>query len=170
MAFLSHNSSDTTGFAPLMNVLFWGRYDFPKSFFGRDMSMNVSKEVLWLVRGSYQTIWGSPLPNVTRHSGGWPIEWHPPLMRHYTNFWPFTDLDLITKFDFLPKYVVSIEALQRLRHANRGCLLLRTPGLVPLWDLHVFLCRDQSLLNLSCFLNFEFRASLCTFVLILREF
>ena len=24
------------------------------------------------------------------------IQWHPPLMRHYTNFWSFTDLDLIT--------------------------------------------------------------------------
>ena len=31
------------------------------------------------------------------------IQWHPPLMRHndYPNFWPFTDLDLITEFDFL---------------------------------------------------------------------
>ena len=33
---------------------------------------------------------------------------------------------------------VSIEHLQRVRHANRGRLLLRTPGSVPLWDLHVF--------------------------------
>ena len=33
------------------------------------------------------------------------IQWHPPLMRHYTNFWPFTDLDLITEFDFLPNCV-----------------------------------------------------------------
>ena len=32
----------------------------------------VSKEVLWLVRGSSQTIRGPPLPNVTRHSGWWP--------------------------------------------------------------------------------------------------
>ena len=30
------------------------------------------------------------------------IQWHSPLMRDYTNFWPFTDLDLITEFDFLP--------------------------------------------------------------------
>ena len=37
MAFLSHNSSDTPGLAPLMNVLFWGRCDFPISFTGRDM-------------------------------------------------------------------------------------------------------------------------------------
>ena len=32
MAFLSHNSSDMPGLAPLMNVLFWGRCDFPISF------------------------------------------------------------------------------------------------------------------------------------------
>ena len=31
-----------------------------------------SKEVLWSAPGSYQTIWSPPLPNVTRHSGGWP--------------------------------------------------------------------------------------------------
>ena len=37
MAFLSHNSSDTQGLAPLMNVSFWGRRDFPISFSGRDM-------------------------------------------------------------------------------------------------------------------------------------
>ena len=37
MAFVSHNSSDTPGLAPLMNVLFWGRCDFPISFSGRDM-------------------------------------------------------------------------------------------------------------------------------------
>ena len=41
MAFLSHNSSDTPGLAPLMNVLFWGRCDFPISFSDRDMSRNV---------------------------------------------------------------------------------------------------------------------------------
>ena len=41
MAFLSHNLSDTPGLAPLMNVLFWGRCDFPISFSGRDMSRNV---------------------------------------------------------------------------------------------------------------------------------
>ena len=35
------NSSDTPGLAPLMNVLFRGRCDFPISFSGRDMSRNV---------------------------------------------------------------------------------------------------------------------------------
>ena len=41
LPFLYHNSSDTPGLAPLMNVLFWGRRDFPISFSGRDMSRNV---------------------------------------------------------------------------------------------------------------------------------
>ena len=50
-------------------------------------------------------------------------------------FDPITDLDLITEFDFLPNCEVSIEYLQRMRHANRGRSLLLTPGPVPLWDL-----------------------------------
>ena len=32
------------------------------------------------------------------------LQGHPPLIRHYTNFDPITDLDLITEFDFLPNY------------------------------------------------------------------
>ena len=34
--FLSHNSTHTPGLAPLMNVLFCGRCDFPISFSGRE--------------------------------------------------------------------------------------------------------------------------------------
>ena len=41
MACFSNNSSDTPGLAPHMNVLFWGRCDFPISFPGRYMSRNV---------------------------------------------------------------------------------------------------------------------------------
>ena len=63
--------SDTPGLATLMNVLFCGRCDFRINFSGRDMLRNVSKEVLWSIWGSYQSIWGSPIPNVTRHSEGW---------------------------------------------------------------------------------------------------
>ena len=55
--------------------------------------------------------------------------------------------------------------MQRVRHTNRGRLFLRTPGPVPLWDLNVFLCRDQSLLDLSCLRTFEFRTSLGTYLL-----
>ena len=47
----------------------------------------VSKDVLWSVRGSYQTIWG-PLSRMLHdildddH-----IQWHPPMIGHNTNFW-----------------------------------------------------------------------------------
>ena len=88
-----------------MNVLFWGRCDFP-------ISKGYVKERL---RSS--------------------------LRKFYSRYWD------------LP-YGVSIEHLQRERRANRGRLLLRTPGPVPLLDLQVFKCWDQSLLNLSFFRTF----------------
>ena len=92
MAFLSHNSSDTPGLAPLMNVSFWGRCDFPISFRAgicKGTFEIVSKEVLWSVRGSYQTIWGPPLPNVTRHSGWWPSTVTPSIDQALHQFWPY---------------------------------------------------------------------------------
>ena len=89
------------------------------------------------------------------------LQWHPPLIRHYTNFWPYYwsgPYYRISLFTLLRE--VSIEHLQRVRHANRGRLLVRTPCPDPLWDLQVFLCWSQSLLNLSCFRTFEFWTSL----------
>ena len=67
------------------------------------------------------------------------LQWHPLLIRHYTNFgpyfwsWPYKRIWFFTLLR-----EVSIEHLQRVRHANRGRLLLRTPGPVLLWDLQVF--------------------------------
>ena len=63
-----------------------------------------SKEVLWSVRGSYQTIWGPPLPNVTRHSGWWPHTVTPSIDKTLHQFLTITDLDLITEFDLLPNW------------------------------------------------------------------
>ena len=51
-------------------------------------------------KGILSTNMKSPLPNVIRHSGGWPIQWHPPLIRHNTYFDRVTELDLITEFMF----------------------------------------------------------------------
>ena len=62
----------------------------------------VSKEVLWSARGSYQTLWGPPLPNVIRHSGWWPHTMKPSIDRTLHQFLTVTDLDLITEFEFLP--------------------------------------------------------------------
>ena len=43
----------------------------------------------------------------------------------------FTELDIITILTLLPKFIGFHRTLQRVRLANRGCLLLRTPGPVP---------------------------------------
>ena len=61
------------------------------------------------------------------------IQWHPQLIGHYTNFWPLLrsrPYYRIWLFTLMCK--VSIEHMQRVRHAKRGRLLLRTPGPVPL--------------------------------------
>ena len=106
MAFLSHNLSDTPGLAPLKNVLFWGRCDFPISFSGRDML-----RIVW------NRLWGSSMVG----TGISPNNMRSPSPECYTTFWmmttysdtlhwyrtlhqflTITDLDLITEFDFLP--------------------------------------------------------------------
>ena len=73
-----------------MNVLFWGRCDFPISsragIFQGTFEI-VSKEVLWSVRGSYLTIWGPPLSNVTGHSGWWPQTVTPFIDKTLHQFW-----------------------------------------------------------------------------------
>ena len=79
----------------------------------------------------YQTIWGHPLPIVTRHSGWWPSTVTPSIT-------PILIWTLLPNWLFTLLREVSIEHLQRVRHANRGRLLLRTPGPVPLWDSQVF--------------------------------
>ena len=61
----------------------------------------VSKEVLWSVRGSYQTIWGSRVSRMLHdildddH-----IQWHPTLIGHYTNFWPLLIWTLLPNLTF----------------------------------------------------------------------
>ena len=108
MAFLSQNTSDTPGLAPLMNVSFRGRCDFPISFWAgicKGTFEIVSKEVLWSVRGSYQTIWGSPLPNVTRHSGWWPSTVTPSIDQALHQF--LTLLLILTLFPNLTFYLIA---------------------------------------------------------------
>ena len=89
----------------------------------------VSKEVLLSVRGPYQTIRGPPLPNVTRLLEDYHIQWHPPLIRHYTNCWPcYWSGPYYRIWLFTQLREVSIEHLQRVRHANRGHLVLSHIG------------------------------------------
>ena len=101
--FLSHNSSGTAGLAPLMNILFWGRCNFllnSRAGICQGTFEIVAKEILWSVRGSYQTIWG-PLSRMLHdildddH-----IQWHPPLIGHYNNFWSLRIWTLLPNLNF----------------------------------------------------------------------
>ena len=60
------------GLAPRMDVLSWGQRDFQILSFSKGTLEIVIEEVLWSIRGSYQTIWSFPLTNVKWHSVTWP--------------------------------------------------------------------------------------------------
>ena len=60
------------------------------------------------------------------------VQWHPQLIRHYTNLRTYYQTDtLLPILTLLPNFGGFHRTLQRVRLANRGCLLLRTPGPVP---------------------------------------
>ena len=150
MAFLSHNSSDTPGLAPLINVLFWGRCDFPISFSSRAMSRNVWNRLL----GCYLVGTGI-LPNNMSFTTleCYTIFWRITIYSETLHWWAITPMfDPFLIWTLLPNLTFYLIVCGFHRtfatgwHANRGRLLPRTPGPVPLWDLHVFF---QSLTNLS---------------------
>ena len=101
MAFLSQNSSDTPYLFSLMNVLFWVWYDFPISFSGRNKSRKFFGRYGDLTN-QYEIPLSRMLLDILEDDH---IQWHPPLIRNYTNFWHFTDLDLINESVFLPNCV-----------------------------------------------------------------
>ena len=72
----------------------------------------------------------------------WPdhIQWQPPTDQTLYRTRPFTEF-----------WVVSLEHLQRVWHADRGRLLLRTPGPVPLGLAYVLLVETNPFPNLSLF-------------------
>ena len=60
------------GLAPRMDVLSWGRRDFQITGIRHGMLKIAIEEVLWSIRGSYQTIGSFPLTNVKWYSVTWP--------------------------------------------------------------------------------------------------
>ena len=123
-----------------MNDLFLGRCDFPIRLY-KLLGQGCVKERL---RSSLRKLYG--------RYGDLIKQYEFPSTECYTLFWMMTiysdtlywsgispifdlitDLDIFTELDFLPNCEVSIEHLQRVWHANRGRLLLRTPGPVSLW-------------------------------------
>ena len=86
------------------------------------------------------------------------LQWHPPLIRHYTNFWPY--------YWSRPNLTFYLIARSFHRTFATGAVCqqrtLTSPDtwFCPILGLASVLCWDQSLLNLSCFRTFEFRTSL----------
>ena len=160
MASLFRNLYGMPGLAPRMDVLSWGRRDFQINFSNRDTSRKleiVIEKGLWSIRGSYQTIWSFPLTNVKWHSVTWP----------YTMTTPYWS-DFVPNSTFTEFRVVSIEHSRRVWHADRGRLLLRTPGPVPLGLAYVLLVETNLFPNLSLFYRtmlFEYPSVLSRFCL-----
>ena len=88
--------------------------------------------------------------------------------------WPYTmtpptDQTLYRTRPFTEFWVVSIEHLRRVWHADRGRLLLRTPGPVPLGLAYVLLVETYPFPNLSLFYRtmlFEYPSVLSRFCFI----
>ena len=127
----------------------------------------VSKEVLWSVQGSYQTIWSPPLPNVTRHSWWWPYTVTPSIDQTLHQF-----LTLLLIWTLLPNltFYLIARGFHRIFATDTACQQ-RTLNPPDTWSCptlgfaSVLMFRDQTLLNLSCFRTFVLRTSLGSSVL-----
>ena len=124
-------------------------------------------QVLWSIWGSHQTLWSLPLPNITWHSGTWPYTMTPSIdqtLHPFANLLPnWTLLPILT---LLPNFGGFHRTMQRVRLANRGRLLLRTPGPVPFGTC---ICSNvETILSWTCHVYgpFEFRTSLGTSILL----
>ena len=170
MAFLSYNSSDTSGLAPLMNVLILRAVRLSNKLIGQGYVKERLKSSLRKFYGRYGDLteqYEAPLSRMLNdilyddH-----IQWHPSLIRYYTNFWQLLIWTLLPNLTFY----LNMQGVHRIFATGAACqqrtLTTLDTWSCPLWDLHVFLCRDQSFLNLSCFRTFEFRTSLGTFLFI----
>ena len=128
------------------------------------------QEVLWSIWGSHQTLWSLPLPNVTWHSGTWPYTMTPSIdqtLHQFANL--LSSWTLIPILTLLPNFGGFRRTLQRVRLANRGRLLLRTPGPVPFWTC---ICSYvETILSWTCHIYgpFEFRTSLGTSILLMQR-
>ena len=120
--------------------------------------------------GSHQTLWSLPLPNVTWHSGTWPYTMTPSIdqtSHQFANLLPnWTLLPILT---LLPNFGCFHRTLQRVRLANRGRLLFRTPCPVPFGTC---ICSNvETILSWTCHVygTFEFQTSLGIFILLLSH-
>ena len=119
---LFHSWYGMPGLAPRMDVLSWGRRDFQIGFSNRDTSRN-----------AWNRHWGNFVVDTGILSNN--MNFHLTYLKWHSVTWPYT---MTTPYwsDFVPNstefWVVSIEHLRRVWHADRGHLI---PSL---WDLHMF--------------------------------
>ena len=127
----------------------------------------VPQEFLWSIWGTLQTLWRLPLPNVTWHSGTWQYTMTPSIdqtLHQFANLLP--NWTLISIWTLLPNFGGFHGTLQRVRLANRGRLLLQTPGPVPFGTC---ICSNvETILSWACHVYgpFKFRTSLGTSILL----
>ena len=95
------------------------------------------------------------------------LQWHPQLIRHYTNLRTYYRTGLYYRFWHYYKILGGFHRiLQRVQLANRGRLLLRTPGPVLFGTC---ICSNvETILSWTCHVYgpFEFRTSLGTSILL----
>ena len=94
------------------------------------------------------------------------IQWHPQLTRHYTNLRTYYRTWLYYRFWLLQNFGGFHRTLKRVRLANRGRLLLRTPGPVPFGTC---ICSNvETILSSTCHVYglFEFWTSPGTSILL----
>ena len=117
----------------------------------------VIEEVIWSIRGSYQTIWSFHLTNIKWHSVPWQYTMTTPTDQTFYRTRPFTEF-----------WEVFIEHLRRSWHADRGRLLFRTPGPVFLGLAYILLIETNPFSKLVIiFQDFALRISFGTFSILL---
>ena len=149
---------DIPGLAPGMDDLSWGRRDFQISFstgIRQGTHGIVIEEVLWSIRGSYQTIWSFPLTDVKWHSVTWP----------YTMTTPYLS-DFIPNSTFYRNLSGFHGAFATGVACRQGALTAPVPGPFPLGLACVLLVETNPFPNLSLF----FRTMLFEYPSVLSRF
>ena len=168
MTFISHNSSDTPWLAPLMNVLFWGLVRLSNKLLGQGYVKERLESSLRKFKGRYGDLtkqYEAPLSRMLHdileddH-----IQWHPPLMRHYTNFDPLLIWTLLPNLTF---YII-VWGFHRTFATGAACQQ-RTLTPLDTWSYPTLGLASVLMLRpisheLVCFRTFDFRTSLGTSV------
>ena len=151
MASLFRSLYDMPGLAPLINVLFWGRYKLLEQGYVKERLKSSLRKFYGRYGDLIKQYEVSPLTTVT---------WA------YTMTFP-TDQTLYRTRLFTEFWEVSIEHLRRVWHAGRGRLLLRTPGPVPLGLAYVLLVETNPFSEfVAIFTDYALRISLGTFLIL----